>query len=220
MSKRPPSQSSDDDDNNHDDVLESQDLLAPSQDVESFESPSQHAQPFRNYAWPHTQSPVEGTHQLSKFMHPPDDSDGNDTDGSVRYRRPRHRPFPLGTGPGGGYEDNDDVGEDVNDDDDKDIDDDVNADDEYDEYVDDDVNADNDDDDADVSRIADGGLGDGDSEGSMGTVVPGTQLPYQQICERSRRIIAAHTVEPSCLKGIPPLLERIIRKSMFDDFEL
>ncbi len=111
-------------------------------------------------------------------MHPPDDSDGNETDDSIRYRRPRQQPFTLGRGPGDGYEENGDVGEDVNDDDDKDIDDDVNADDDYDEYVDDDVNADNDEDDVDVSTIADGGVGDGDSEGSMGTVVPGTQLSY------------------------------------------
>ena len=182
MSKRPPSPSSDvDDDDNDEDKMESQDLLAPSQDVESFDSPSQHAQPFHIYALPqctHPQSPMESTHQLSEFIHPPDDSDSNDSDKSVRYRCPRQRPVPLKTGQEEGDEENNDVGEDVNDDDDEDVDDDVDSDD--------------DEDNADVAMIADGGVGDGDSEGSMGTVVPETQLPpYQQICERSCRIIAA-----------------------------
>jgi hypothetical protein len=210
MLKRPPSPSSDDDDDHddHADEMESQDLLAPSQDVESFDSPLQHAQPFRNYASPqrtHPQSPVESTRQLSQFIHPPDDSDTSDnSDESVRYRRPRQRPVPLKTGQEEGYEENDDVREDVDDDDDEDVDDDVNADD--------------DGDNADVATVADGGVGDGDSEGSMGTVVPETQLPYQQLCERSRRIIAARIVDPSCIEGIPPLLERIIRKSMFNDW--
>jgi hypothetical protein len=179
----------DDADDDVDDYVESQDLLAPSQEEDSqlSYSPSQHAQPFdapprRDFL----SSPVEASRQFSELIHPPHDSSvqnspladraiaygDDDSDVSVCHRR-----LLDDDRDGGNDEDEDDDDEDDDDEDDDDGNGGVGDDDDGDGHDASDCDN-NDREEFDYADNFDDDVEDDhDNEyDSEGTVVPGTQL--------------------------------------------